>query len=119
MACVPPAFVVILPVVPAAKAPSMLTASTSGFHVGQVPTSDHSPQTRSGLAVVSSVLPVDAMMPPRSGAGTVARPPAAHVHRTNGGARNRHHDCVPGCAPPSKMVSANTRPCASPAAGGG
>src|SRR5207247_7344456 len=57
IAWVPPAFVVIVPVAPVVKGPSICTACTSGFHLGQVRTSDHTCQTSSGLALVSRVLP--------------------------------------------------------------
>src|SRR5215467_2838970 len=89
IACVPPAFVVIVPWVPLTNGPSIATARTSGFQLGQVLTSDQSRHTRSGLAPVSSVLPCDAI-----GASSVrSRPPSAGgpFVGTNGEGVNRHH----------------------------
>ena len=61
IACVPPAFVVIRPVVPVANGPSIATDRTSGFHSGHVRTSDQIRHTRSGLALASRVLPCSAI----------------------------------------------------------
>src|SRR2546421_742531 len=78
----PPAFVVIRPVLPAANGPSIETERTSGFHPGQVPTSDHSFQTCSALAAVSTVLPcATCLVPPR----TFARRSPGVVHRNERG----------------------------------
>ena len=88
IACFPPDLVVMVPVVPLANAPSMATAATSGFQVGQVRTSDQMRQTRSGGASAcfdfwysanSSLL-----------GGLLGRGWRPGVHRTKKHAPNRH-----------------------------
>src|SRR3981081_2844625 len=66
MLCLPPALVVIVPVVPSAKAPERLTFSMSGFHWDHVDVSDQVAQTFSGGAAISTARELSAtVIPPQ------------------------------------------------------
>src|SRR5713226_10310511 len=62
-ACLPPDLVLIIPVVPSASGPLSRDSFMSGFHSGQVLTSDQIRQTRAGAALVSMDASRNAMSP--------------------------------------------------------